>query len=377
MYYFESKWSLSAIHLSSATPNHSEAALPAPRPDRIWLLADDLTGGCDAGAAFLRAGLRVRVWAGAQASFAAPETVQAVNTASRALPPDEAARAVSSAAAAFRGGDRTLFFKKIDSALRGPIAAELNAAHQGLRTRAILLAPAFPAARRTVRHGILEVEDVSGRRETKRIRDLFPRSMEDSVAQLAGADELAPALERGKTVLICDGMTQEDLDRLARAAQPLRGLLYAGSAGLAQAIAGPYATRVPPSRIPGATRTLVVCGTSHPVTELQLKDLDHKRFVAVEVLRIRCENGDENRIRAAFEAVHPQAMVLTGGDTALLALRALGVHSLVLRGECTPGIPWGSAEGGTADGSTIVTKSGGFGAVSALNEVLEMLTGRA
>lgn len=317
------------------------------------------------------------MWIGARASFAAPETVQAVNTASRALSPNEAARAVSSAATALWSGDRTLFFKKIDSTLRGPIAAELNAAHQGLRTRAILLAPGFPAAGRTVRHGILEVEDISGRRETKRIRDLFPRSMDGSIAQLAGADEVAQALEGGKTVLIYDSMTQEDLDALARAAQPLRGLLYAGSAGLAQAIAGPYASCVPPTRIPGATRTLVVCGTSHPVTELQLKHLDHRRFAAVEVLRIRCENGDEERIRAAFEAVNPQAIVLTGGDTALLALRSLGVHSLVLRGECTPGIPCGSAEGGTADGITIATKSGGFGGISALNEVLEMLTGRA
>lgn len=358
----------------SAIPDPAGTASPALPPHRTWLLADDLTGACDAGAAFLRAGMGVRVWTGAQPCFHAPQAVQAVNTASRALPPGEAAGVVAGAAAALERGGRTLHFKKVDSTLRGPLAAELIAAQQALGARAILLAPAFPAMGRTVHNGILIAEDLSGRRETIRIRNLFPAGVNDRIAQIAHAGELVSAVDGGNTVLICDTATQVDLDALARAAQPLQGLLYAGSAGLAQAVAGLYASPASPAPIPAAARTLVVCGTPHPVTELQLSDLDRQRFPAVEVLRIRCQTGDENQVRAAFEAVYPQALVLTGGDTALLVLRALGGHSLVLQGECAPGIPWGRAEGGAVDGKTIVTKSGGFGVRSALNEILAMLS---
>jgi uncharacterized protein YgbK (DUF1537 family) len=67
--------------------------------------------------------------------------------------------------------------------------------------------------------------------------------------------------------------------------------------------------------------------------------------------------------------------VLTGGDTALLALRALGVHSLVLRGEFAAGIPWAVAQGGLAQDRIIVTKSGGFGTATALNQILYALSG--
>lgn len=361
----------------SAIPEPAASSHPDLRLDRVWILADDLTGACDAGGAFLRMGLGVRVWLGPQSLFPVPESVQAVNTASRALEMEEAAHVVSSVAASLGKGDRTLFFKKVDSTLRGPVAAELKAAQEGFGARAILLAPAFPAEGRTVRDGILEVEDIGGRHDALHIRNIFPRDIQDSIANVAGADELEPALQRGKTVLLCDSQTQADLDRLARAAQRLQGMLYAGSAGLSQAIAGLYSPSGTPARIPGAQRTLLVCGTAHPVTQVQIRQLDRTRFAEVELLHVRCESGDEEQVRAAFQAIHPEALVLTGGDTALLALHALGVHSLVLRGECAPGIPWGMAEGGIANGTLVVTKSGGFGGEPALNDVLAMLEWRA
>lgn len=320
----------------------------------------------------LRVGLSVRVWTGAQACFQTPEAVQAVNTASRDLPGDEAASAVASTVGALGRDERTLFFKKIDSTLRGPIAAELNAAQQALGIRAILFAPSFPAAGRTVRDGRVHIGDISGRRDWLDIRGALAE-MKGQVAYLASADELAPALEQGKTLLVCDSGTQVELDAWARAAQPVPGLLYAGSAGLAEAVAALYGSPADAERIPEAERTLVVCGTLHAVTKLQLEHLNRAQFAAAEVICIRCESGDAERVRSTFETLRPHALVLTGGDTALLALRALGVHSLVLRGACAAGIPWAVAQGGAADGCTVVTKSGGFGCVSALSDILAML----
>ena len=104
-----------------------------PYSGRIVLLSDDLTGACDAGAAFLRSGRTVRVWFGTSVQFSTPESVQAFNTSSRVLSPRRAARAVSLAVTALAGDPNSLFFKKVDSAARGPLGAEVARSASGAR----------------------------------------------------------------------------------------------------------------------------------------------------------------------------------------------------------------------------------------------------
>lgn len=373
----------------TSTPSHSSPA-PAAQTARVCLMADDLTGACDASAAFLAAGHSVRVWLGEKALFAAPESVQAVNTASRGLQVDEAAEAVARAAAAIDASADTILFKKIDSAARGPIAAELSAAQRALGSRAILFAPGFPAMGRTVRNGVLEIRDISGQNSSVALSELFPAAMRDALAFVSHADGLAATIESGiesgidsgRAILICDSATQDELNALARAAQPFTGLLYAGSGGLARAIAGRVVTGFDPANMPPvpracASRTLVIAGTPHPVTKLQLEQLESAARLSqnVQVLRVDCENGDAVKIREAFHAFDPEALILTGGDTALFAGHALGAHSILLKGEFAAGIPCGVLQGGEAHGRIVVTKSGGFGLPSTLNDLIEHLSG--
>lgn len=361
-----------------STASDSPQVLPGNKcPDRVYILADDLTGACDAAAAFLKVSNPVRVWLDSLKLSVELKGVQAVSTASRDLSPDKAADAVSCAASLLSDIPNAVVFKKIDSALRGQVAAELLAAHQVLHTRAILLAPAFPATGRTVCNGLLKIEDAAGKYDPVCIRKLFPEKMKDDVAEIEDAGQLAAALQSGKTVLVCDTRVQEDLDTLMRAAQLLPDLLYAGSAGLARALAGCYESVATNAQLPPRSRTLLVSGTTHPVTELQLKTLHGIQYGAVEILRIQCESRDAGKIRAVFESFDPQALILTGGDTALFALCALEVESLILHGELAPGIPWGIAQGGKANGRTVVTKSGGFGAASTLQDILATLTAAA
>src|ERR1700691_384731 len=161
MYTIENKFGLPELLTEAATPSHPIPA-PAARALRVRLLADDVTGACDAGGAFLAAGHSVRVWIGARALHATDESAQAFHTASRDLTADRAAEAVAQAAQSLDRDANTLLFKKVDSAGRGPIGAELLAAQRVLGTRAILFAPAFPAMGRTVRNGTLEIRDASG-----------------------------------------------------------------------------------------------------------------------------------------------------------------------------------------------------------------------
>jgi uncharacterized protein YgbK (DUF1537 family) len=358
-------------------PDFVPPSFADPHSGRIVLLADDLTGACDAGAAFLRSGRSVRVWFGTSVEFSTPESVQAFSTNSRALAANRAARAVSQACTALAGDPNSLFFKKVDSAARGPLGAELLAAHRTLDTRAVLFAPAFPAAGRTVHDGTLEIEDAAGQNTQIRLEKLFPLTARGRIFHVSHARELAPALDAGKTLLICDSAHQAELDALARAAKDVPGLLYAGSAGLAQALAALVPARPMTALVPPAERTLLVVGTSHPVTKLQLEELGSTDSDSFRLLRLHVSFGASARIRSAFRSYAPQALVLTGGETAELAVHALGAHSFILLGELAPGIPWGTVQGGDAHGLTVVTKSGGFGSPTVFRDILAALKGHA
>jgi uncharacterized protein YgbK (DUF1537 family) len=135
---------------------------------KLLIIADDLTGAGDTGAQFAKKGIPVFVatgtapdlvgelralsnaWAGAEALV--------VNTESRHLPPEEAARKVKSVVEWGRDSGLPLFYKKIDSSLRGNVGAELEAMMATLGKPVLPLLPAFPALKRVTKDGHQFVE---------------------------------------------------------------------------------------------------------------------------------------------------------------------------------------------------------------------------
>ncbi len=91
-------------------------------------LADDLSGALDAAAAFHQAGRRGRVvlstsdWTSCD-----PDEVSGVTTETRHASAEVASATVGRAVAYGRAQGARLVYKKIDSTLRGPVAAELEA----------------------------------------------------------------------------------------------------------------------------------------------------------------------------------------------------------------------------------------------------------
>src|SRR5215510_7143264 len=122
----------------------------------ITLIADDLTGACDAGAHFSGRGA-VAVFVDAARVDAARE-VAVLDTESRALSAREARDHLGAAARQLDARLRTGFvFKKIDSTLRGPITAEIEAIAEVTSRPTALVCPSFPAHGRTVVGGVLRV----------------------------------------------------------------------------------------------------------------------------------------------------------------------------------------------------------------------------
>ena len=234
----------------------------------IAIIADDLTGAADTGVQFVHAGYRAAVFFRAKEVFADDLDAVAFDTDSRAMPAGFAAKRVVDAAHAAR--EARIVYKKLDSTLRGNVAAELAATLGGARRDRVIVAPAFPVAGRTTVGGIQRVHGVpvdetemandphtpvSEAHVPSLLADAFASVGTLSVEHLTDPERVRRTLEDNECV-VADSEGDDDLDALVRAVPDPARVLWAGSAGLAHAIGsvypGPYAGR----RVPGASRPI-------------------------------------------------------------------------------------------------------------------------
>ncbi len=117
----------------------------------IAVIADDFSGAAElAGIGFchhLAAEVHTELDARCSADLVA------VDTDSRRLPAVEAAEAVAGAVLGLDPQRPALWFKKVDSLLRGPVLAELRAIMAGTGRRRAILAAANPSRNRVIREG--------------------------------------------------------------------------------------------------------------------------------------------------------------------------------------------------------------------------------
>jgi D-threonate/D-erythronate kinase len=317
----------------------------------LRLVADDLTGALDSAAPFAAPDAPVTVLLGN-----IPATLPArcaVSTESRNLPVADAIDAVERAAVGLRAGsaEDTLWFKKVDSVLRGHPFDETAALFRQLGRTSCIFAPAFPAEGRVTlagQHGVLRDD----------VWHLLPNgNLRDGLALAGIAAAIVP-----------DAATQEDLVASVAQWKDRRDVLWAGARGLAEALAGPRAGVRPP---PIAA---IVIGTTHPATQAQAAML-REAGTPAPVFEIAAQCRDAAATLAAVrhlfrnaDAGLPdtwrvgQALMIVGGDTLAAALSATDATAVDVVGEVAPGIPFGRIVGGSMAGCRILTKSGGFGA---------------
>ena len=390
----------------------------------IAVIADDLTGAADTGVQFVHAGYRTAVF------FRATEVLEddldavSFDTDSRAMPAGFAAKRVVDAARVASGA--RIVYKKLDSTLRGNVAAELAAALGGARRDRVIVAPAFPAAGRTTVGGIQRVHGVSVD-ETEMANDPHTPVMEAhipslladafssvgalGVKDLADPDLVRRALEDYACV-VADAERDADLEALVRAVPDPARVLWAGSAGLALALGsvypGPCAGEASVQRAP-VRPVLVVVGSLSGVAREQVRRLVDE-FGEIDVL-VGGERADavqkavgaaretlaggtcavvrspEERVASSESVLGDLAevaallseeglfegLVLTGGATAVGVARRLGASGIRLEGEVETGVPMGALIGPRP--YPVVTKAGGFGGPDTLVGAVEALSG--
>ena len=336
-------------------------------PPDVLIIADDLTGALDSSVAFAGPGRSVLV---ARNPDAIPQIlsqspdVLAVNTASRECDAEEAAQRVAAALTRLPLADIPIIMKKVDSRLKGNIAAELGVLQEALGARRIIAAPAIPTMGRRVAGGMLTGDGIAARID---------------VASRIGVSAAIP-----------DTANERDMDELV--ADAGSNVLWVGARGLAFALAR-TAGRPEPQPFRLTPPLVIINGSRDPITVAQIErlraltpvvDAPDGAVPAIAEAKLPLVlsisdgggglSGDAAGIRFCdganrlLSALMPRSLLVAGGESCNSILDRLGIRSLQVAAELRPGLPvshavapWGNLQ--------LVTKSGGFGTPSLLAEI--------
>jgi uncharacterized protein YgbK (DUF1537 family) len=388
----------------------------------MFILADDLSGAADCAIGAAKAGLKSVVLF--EPGSAVEAEVVAVDADTRHRPAAEAG-AINRALWQAQAAPNSLFYKKIDSTLRGHFAAEMAALTDA---GVAIVAPAFPGAGRSTRLGKVWVKGVP-LEDTEIWANEHMQGDADIVAILrrhglqavsvplaAVRGDLRGELTRlladpSLQAVVCDAEDDADLARIATASVGLR-VYWVGSAGLAAHLpqaAGitRLAGRSPAPVLQVSGAIVAVVGSLSAVSRQQAGQLETQSEMVVlvpppEVLRAgpadprwqalqvavaaALDSGRDLLIRTGLEAhndlsqghvlcaslqqlLAPSAakigaLIATGGETARALLPAFGAYALQLVSEIEAGVPLSMTIGTRT--LPVVTKAGAFGSPEAL-----------
>jgi uncharacterized protein YgbK (DUF1537 family) len=399
------------------------------------IIADDLTGACDCGVQFVHAQYRtVVLFDDNLKSLPKDFDAIAMDTETRLLTSAKAYMKVKQVGSRFK--EAKIVYKKIDSALRGPIAAELSGALDSTGRRIAIIAPALPSQGRTTNQGI-QLQHGVPIHQTELARDPLNPIRESRIASLLDNKGLGPvaniAIEDLKNQtyiqsvlqknrwIISDAETDDHLDVLIHSVQNPEEVLWVGSAGLARAIGNCYPNTI--SRTietysnrdtshERPLRTLIVIGSRSQVTYQQIAYVAKQKVIPTISLDVSTITDNsrpamvDSVVRSVSKYLYVEkpvliylreedavntnvakpvpfheakllsnwladivvelskknlidALILSGGETAVAVSRRLGAWGINLFGELISGIPYGTLLGDHH--FVVTTKSGSFG----------------
>jgi uncharacterized protein YgbK (DUF1537 family) len=364
-------------------------------------ISDDFTGAVACASELLAAGCQVAVRNPTSHAWPGGYDAVVLDTSSRRLGSREAAERTKKALRTWCRQSRSpvdQVYKRVDSGLRGNVAAELSAISDELRLP-LLIAVAAPALGMTTSNGVQYFDDHEITRSryggvespaTPRIAQILDeRAIELGLSSIRGADleQVLSEAFKAATYVICDAETPGDLLSIGAAAirlldRDIRCVLV-GSYGLA----GAWARAVGLSRAGEAPGALVVCGSRMTASAQQLNAFrqmgaaDHVSDVLESVSRLRDgqdvivsasashqASTDEavgsllaREVKLLLEKARPLGIVLIGGEAASAVICACGVEQTEVLAEPWPATPLVVFKGGVLDGVPGVVKSGALG----------------
>ncbi|MFA6508368.1 MAG: four-carbon acid sugar kinase family protein [Treponemataceae bacterium] len=411
----------------------------------ICVIADDFTGAGDSAVQFGGVGKPVRLFLKEPPVSLGTWSLAAVviDTDSRQARADEAYKKVFSVGKTLCAAGANTFFKKIDSTMRGNPADEIAALMDAAGYRIAVVAPSAPRNKRTVSGGICRIagepisttslsrdpfNPMTESRVSKLMERRFPNTVRELPLELVRSggeslnDKIRFETSHGARVFVADAETMDDLKIVAGINVP-GGLLFAGSSGLAEAIAGNTVSEKPTlPRIP-CGKAIFVIGSVTPTSAAQCGHLvktGKVEEIVVDSGAILANPDEEKRRVLGLVDTAPKSRALllrtsgldsagsvdasdkasgnaishflsevalataefrksrflfaSGGDTAGKTAAAFGAVCIDFVTEILPGLPFGYFRSSVFKRRMyFISKSGGFGDQDALAKILSLV----
>lgn len=428
---------------------------------KLLILADDFTGALDTGVQFSGKGIRTQVVVSGH--WVEPDSdcdVMVIDVETRHVPKEKAYEIVNDVCQrAVKYGIRC-FYKKTDSALRGNVGSELQAAADAVFGKNIVFVPAFPAMRRITVDGVHYIDGIPVK-ESVFGQDPFEPVMYDRVDELlratgyrggvigvskaerklqtaedwktqASEERRQKAAEAAKQQLfLYDAETDADLDEIAEAVSKKSDIpILAGCAGFAAKL--PELLKLPVKKsgdVKLKENLVFLCGSVNPITKSQIvygekmgiprihlkpeekleisywdqpeglgkirqlaKDgMQHiiidsndeeghndtmeyaaKKGYSIEDVRVRISETLGYLLKKLIDAGMEGTYLITGGDTLIGFMKAIGVSELEPVNEIRPGCVLTSLNYQDKK-HYVITKSGGFGQERLIEQLTRIL----
>lgn len=266
----------------------------------IGAVADDLTGATTTGVLLARSKARTAVYFNEEAAQRAEGVNELdailISSNSRPLPANEAYDKVKSATIALKNMGVKYFSKRIDTTLRGGVGVEVDAMLDQVGEDAIaVVVPAMPQSRRILVGGYSVIDGVAliNTPVAQDVRtpvkeNYIPRLLAGQTRRqvglvtldkvLAGEEAIREALsaerERGCGVIVVDGITLEDVEKIAKACISLKWNVVAVDPGPFTSKLAFYRDLIkaeepnlPPEADETGKTVLIAAGSATPVTK--------------------------------------------------------------------------------------------------------------
>jgi uncharacterized protein YgbK (DUF1537 family) len=402
---------------------------------KLLVIADDFTGALDTGVQFSRQGIQTFVSTETKVQYdqlSEEIEVLVLNTESRHLTFDQAYEKIRMILESAKVAQVPFIYKKVDSALRGNISAEMKAILDTSDQAVLPFLPAYPEMNRVVIDGQLYIDNVLVS-ESVFADDPYEPVNESNVMQRlqieAGIeatlvkDNFIP----DSGVAVFDAQTDEMLwDHGKQLAE--QGLLAVtvGCAGFAKILAQQL---FPDGKIQDHTLAkpvVVVCGSVNPITKKQIEYVEKKyprislnarqlldathweevegqeeiahylqlmaehsllvfetcsdqttteivtygerKGLSVEESRFRIGKSLGKLTRELWAQHQENTFLFTGGDTLFQSMKVLGVTGIKPLTEIKPGVVLSVIEWNGKE-MQVITKSGGFGTEELFEEI--------
>lgn len=428
---------------------------------KLLILADDFTGALDTGVQFSGKGIRTQVVVSGH--WVEPDSdcdVMVIDVETRHVPKEKAYEIVYDVCQQAVKYGICCFYKKTDSALRGNVGSELQAAADAVFGKNIVFVPAFPAMRRITVDGVHYIDGIPVK-ESVFGQDPFEPVMYDRVDELlratgyrggvigvskaerklqtaedwktqASEERRQKAAEAAKQQLfLYDAETDADLDEIAEAVSKKSDIpILAGCAGFAAKL--PELLKLPVKKsgdVKLKENLVFLCGSVNPITKSQIvygekmgiprihlkpeekleisywdqpeglgkirqlaKDgMQHiiidsndeeghndtmeyaaKKGYSIEDVRVRISETLGYLLKKLIDAGMEGTYLITGGDTLIGFMKAIGVSELEPVNEIRPGCVLTSLNYQDKK-HYVITKSGGFGQERLIEQLTRIL----